>query len=79
MGFVSDHFGWPSKRIEKTPKQKVRTVEVICTVNGGSSYRVRGKRQVPGDLVRLSLGDAEDLVRRGKAKIIEGSERVELQ
>ena len=57
---------------------KVRTIEAECIVKGDApSYLVGGVRQEAGDKVRLPLADALGLVRSGKAKIIDGTEKVE--
>lgn len=58
-----------------------KIVEVVCIVEDSAkpSYRIGGVRQEAGDRCRLSFRDAEDLVRRGKAQIVDESkdDRVE--
>jgi len=50
-------------------------VERIASRNG---YSVGGVAQLPGDRCRLPLGEAERLVRDGKAHIVSGTERLEV-
>lgn len=62
---------------EKVP---VQTVEIVCIVEDPMkpTYRIAGVAQKAGDHARLPLGDANDLERRGKARIVEGTEKREL-
>jgi hypothetical protein len=55
-----------------------KIVGVVCTVEDteGLSYRVNGVVQRAGDRCRLPLVDAEHLVSRGKARIVDGSENM---
>jgi hypothetical protein len=63
-------------------KQKTVMVTVECIVNTKDptkpTFRVRGVAQQLGDRGRLPYRDALDLERRGKAKIIWGTEEVEM-
>jgi hypothetical protein len=61
-------------------KYRTRTVEVICIVEDPTrpSYRIGGVAQRHGDRGRLPLDDARELMRRRKARIVEGSEKMEL-
>ena len=57
-----------------TEQMKVRYVKVRALQP--TFYTGGGKLAVVGEEISMSLGDAEDLVRRGKAAIVEGSERL---
>jgi hypothetical protein len=57
--------------------RSLEIVEVVCIVSDPTrpTYRINGMVQRAGDRCRLSRVDAENLVNRGKARIVEGSEK----
>jgi hypothetical protein len=68
-------------RFDERPPQRfpTRTCEIVCTAaKGRPSYCIGGVPQVAGDKTRIPVGDARDLVSRGKARIVEGTEKVEM-
>lgn len=69
-----------SRIFSNTPQRfATPTVEVEATPTAsGLTFCVRGVHQKQGDRSRATLGHAQDLEAAGKAKIIEGSERVEM-
>jgi hypothetical protein len=61
------------------PKHKVTTVAVVATTKPPTpGFRVRGRVVELGEEVRLPIDDAQDLERRGKARIVPDSEAVEM-
>ncbi len=59
--------------------RSLEIVEVVCIVEDPTkpSYRINGVVQRAADRCRLPRGDAENLVSRGKARILEDSEKME--
>ncbi|MHB8783773.1 MAG: hypothetical protein ACYDAX_10215 [Desulfobacteria bacterium] len=67
-------------RADDPKKFPVRTVQAECIVSNPSlaSYCISGVRQRAGDKARMPLGEAQDLARRGKARIVPGTEKMEM-
>lgn len=58
-------------------KYPVKTVVVAATTKPPTpGFRHGGKVIEFDEQVRISLGDAQDLVHRGKARIVEGTEEM---
>ncbi len=64
---------------EPVRKAKTKTVAVIATSKPPiPGFRVAGRAIKHGEEVRVPADFAKDLVRRGKARIVEGSEETVL-
>jgi hypothetical protein len=64
---------------EPVRKVKTKTVVVVATTKPPTpGFRVRGQVVGFGEEARVPVADAADLLRRGKCRIVEGSEKVEL-
>lgn len=62
------------------PKVKVRTVAVVATTQAPDlGFRVSGRRVELCEEIRVPADDAADLVKRGKCKIVPGSEAEEMR
>ncbi|MCL5883798.1 MAG: hypothetical protein M1377_00320 [Deltaproteobacteria bacterium] len=75
---------WPSTRddrpgMDTRTKYPTRTVEVVATTCAPiPGFLFGGRRVEEGEQVRLPTIDAQDLVRRGKARIIPDTETMEM-
>jgi hypothetical protein len=64
---------------EPVRKVRTQTVLVVATTKFPTpGFRVDGRAIELGEEVRLPVDFAADLVRRGKSKIVEGSEKTEM-